>query len=255
MNLSIKQIYDFETSTNIFPTVNIKGGVCFLHWSKTHRGKTFFYNIEKKESEEIDLSKNTIIIRDKISRSIVKKINKKSEKFISEIAWSWNPFGLSSNYFDKNQECHKGNLIDCFTKKKIKRKINLSKISKNKDKINCYKVACPKAVKTGGVSYTKDQLFIMNPRQICTESYMVIDAFKKQHEAKKLLNYLSTNFVRFLVGVKKITQDITKETWSLVPYLTEQKNIIWTDEQLFKYFKITKEEQQHLMKQINKKVS
>ena len=246
----IKQIYDFETSKNIFPTVNIKGGVCFLHWSKPHKGKTFFYNIEKQESEEIDLFKNNIIIRDKVSRSIMKKIHKKSNKYISEIAWSWNPFGLSSNHFDKNQECQKGNLIDCFTKRKIKRKISLSKVNKNTDKINYYKIACPKAVKTGGVPYTQDQLFIMKPRQICTESYMVIDTFKTQNESEKLLDYLKTDFVRFLVSIKKITQDVTKDTWSLVPYLNEQKNIIWTDEKLFKHFKLTKFEQQHIKNKV-----
>jgi len=32
--------------------------------------------------------------------------------------------------------------------------------------------------------------------------------------------------VRFLVSVKKITQDITKDTWSLVPYFTAKNNIL-----------------------------
>ena len=247
----VKQIYDFKISKDIFPTVEIKGGICFLHWSKAHRGKTLFYNIEKKESAEIDLSENNIIIRDKISRSIIKKIHKKSNKYISEIAWSWNPFDLSSNYFEKNKECYRGDLIDCFTKRKIKRKINLSKINKNRDKINGYKVACPKAVKTGGVPYRAEQLFIIGPREICTETYMVIGSFKSNSEAKFFLNYLKTDFVRFLVSVKKITQDITKETWSLVPYLQKQ-NSFYSDKNLSEYFNLNKKEQDHIKEQTEK---
>ena len=248
----IKQIYDFENSKEIFPTVDIKGGVCFLHWSSKYNGKTLFYNCENNEKTMVDLSKSDIIVRDRLSRSIVEKISAKSKRYISEIAWSWNPFGLSSNYFDKHPECKTGVLIDCFTKRKIKMKIKKSKIDKNRDKVSIYKVACPKAVKTGGVPYRENQIFIMNPKQICTESYMVIDTFKSQNDAKKFLNYLTTNFVRFLVSVKKITQDITKDTWSLVPDLSAKKDEIWTDEKLFKYFNLTEEEQKHIMERVKK---
>lgn len=248
----IKQIYDFENSKEVFPTVDIKGGVCFLHWSSTFNGKTLFYNYENNEKTTVDLSKSDIIIRDRLSRSIVEKINKKSKGYISEIAWSWNPFGLSSNYFNKYSECKTGDLIDCFTKRKMKMKIKKSKIHKNRDKMNTYKVTCPKAVKTGGVPYGENQIFIMNPKQICTESYMVIDTFKSQKEAEKFLNYLKTNFVRFLVSVKKITQDITKDTWSLVPNLSMDKDEIWTDEKLFKYFHLTEDEQKHITERVKK---
>ena len=247
----IKQIYDFEKSEHIFPTVEIKGGVCYLHWSENHRGKTIFYNLEKMQKDELDLSRNRIIIRDKSSRSIVRKINRKTKKYISEVAWSWNPFDLPSNYFEKNIECKKGDLIECFTKRKIKKNFDLLKVKKNKDKVNDYKIACPKAVKTGGMPYRKDQIFIMNPREICTETYMVINNFKSKNEARKFLSYLETDLVRFLVSVKKITQDITKETWSLVPYF-EGLNKFWTNRELFSYFNINKEEQNHIEKQIKK---
>ena len=244
----IRQIHDFEDSREIFPTVSIKGGVCFLHWSSGYDGNTLFYNRKNSEKFTMDLSKSDIIVRDRKSQSIMEKIRKKSQKYVSGTAWSWNPFGLSSNYFDKNPECMKGNLIECFTKRKIKRKVKQSKINKNIDKINTYKVVCPKAVKTGGVPYKEHQLFIISPKQVCTESYMVIDCFKSKHEAKQFLSYLSTDFVRFLVSIKKITQDITKDTWSLVPDLKKYEN--WTDKKLFNYFHLTQEEQRYIMKKV-----
>ena len=245
----IKKICDFENSKEIFPTVEIKGGVCFLHWSEYHKGKTLFYSLKNNEKSVLDLSKGNIIVRNSLSRSIVEKVHKKSSNYISEIAWSWNPFGLSSNHFDKNSECSFGDLLDCFTKRKIKKKIRTSKIIKNRDQIQLYKVVVPKAVKKGGIPYSKDQLFILNPKQICTESYMVIDTFRSKNSASKFLSYLNTNFVRFLISVKKITQDITKDTWSLVPDLSRDTHKDWTDAKVFKHFNLTKEEQEHIMNQ------
>ena len=76
----IKQICDFKNSKDVFPTVEIKGGVCFLHWSKKYNGKTLFYNYTNQEQDMIDVSKDPIIIRDKISRSIYKKNTEKMSK-------------------------------------------------------------------------------------------------------------------------------------------------------------------------------
>ena len=150
----------------------------------------------------------------------------------------------------KNLEDLNGDL-ECFTKRMKIKKIMNSKICKNINKIQTYKVAYPKAVKSGGIPYTKSQLFIMNPNQICTETYMVITNFISKSKAEIFLNYLNTDFVRFLISLKKITQDITKETWSLVPYFEEQNNH-WTDTKLFEYFDLNKKEQNYIKKQADK---
>lgn len=243
----IVSIYDFENSREVFPTVDIKGGVCFIHWDSKHNGTTSFFNVKSNEVSEIDLSQSSIIIRDSLSRSIVEKIQNRTETFVSDIAWSWNPFNISSNYFEKNNESKNGDL-QCFTKRMIIKKITKTKITKNLDQIDKYKVAYPKAVKTGGVPYSKEQLFILGKNQICSESYMIIDSFESQKSAKNLLKFLQNDLIRFLISLKKITQDITKETWSLVPYLDTSKD--WTDAKLFEHFSITKEEQEYIKSKV-----
>ncbi|RDB36863.1 MAG: hypothetical protein DCC88_02840 [Spirobacillus cienkowskii] len=60
--------------------------------------------------------------------------------------------------------------------------------------------------------------------------------------------YLQTDFVRFLVSIKKITQDMTKDTWCLVPMMDLQSNL--TDLKLYNYFNLTKEEQAHIKKKV-----
>lgn len=240
----IRQICDFENSKEVFSNVEIKGGVCFLHWDSSYKGKALFFNKKKNEKELIDLSFGSIIVRNKTSRTIMEKVYKKSNDFISDTAWSWNPFDLPSNYFDKNPESQDGDLLECFTKRRIVKKIKKSKIEKNKDKISYYKVACPKAVSSGGIPYRKDQIFIMGKNQICTETYMVIDSFASIDEAKKFLSYLQTDFSRYLLSIKKITQDITKETWSLVPNMERSKT--WTDHMLYDFFDFDETEINHI---------
>ena len=49
-----------------------------------------------------------------------------------------------------------------------------------------------------------------------------------------------TKFVRFLVGMKKMTQDLKDQTFALVPLQDFSKS--WTDEKLYKKYKLTEEE-------------
>lgn len=244
----VKQIYDFQDSKKVFPTVDIKGGVCFLHWDHSHNGNTKFCNHEDNTTIEVDISAGDMIIRDSIALGIANKVQTKSKEFISDVAWSWNPFNLPSNYFERNSEDRKGDLLQCFTKRGIVKKINKNKITKNADKLEKFKVAYPKAVSKGGIPHRPDQVFILGKNQICTETYMVIDAFSTKGQAENLLKYLQTDFVRFLVSIKKITQDMTKETWCLVPVINLSGDI--SEKEIYKQFELTKDEINYIKKKV-----
>ena len=241
----IKLIKDFETSEDIFPTVQIKGGVCFFLYSNEHKGHTNF--IKGNESSQISLRGRDFFIRDIHAHSIVEKINKKTKLFMDSIVWSWEPFGLNSNYFDKNKEDNESkNTIKCFTKDRSQRIkiISRNKIKKNAKKINEYKVVCPKAIKTGGVPPSRDQFFILKKEEICTATYNVIGSFETKKDAENLLSYVRTDFVRFLISLLKITHDMIVKTWQCVPAMNVSEK--WTDEKLFEYFKLNKEEEKYI---------
>ncbi|MCW8444193.1 Eco57I restriction-modification methylase domain-containing protein [Fluoribacter gormanii] len=236
----VKQIQDFQDSKTIFPTVDVKGGVCFIHWDSEYCGDTLFHSHDQNVTDYVDLTKGEIVVRDKPARTIVDKVKNKSLNSLSDRAWSWNPFDLASNYFEKNSEDQSKNSVDCFTKRRIIKKLNRSNIIKNAEHIDAFKVVIPKAVSKGGIPYKPDQVFILNKGQICTETYMVIDSFYNQKDALKLLNYLRSDFVRFLVSVKKITQDITKETWCLVPDISEIQST--QSDELYKFYNLDQDE-------------
>lgn len=247
----IKLIKDFEIAENIFPTVQIKGGVCFFLYSKSYNGEATFSQGNKKS--KISLQGKDFLIRDIEAYSIVDKIDKKEKTFMNSVVWSIRPFGLSSNYFDKNKEDKKTKTaVSCITKDRINKVkfIEIDKINKNRDRVFEYQVICPKAIKTGGVPPSSSQFLILNKGEICTETYNVIHSFKSKKEAERFLKYLQTDFVRFLISLLKITHDMIVKTWQCVPLL--DIDILWTDEKLFNHFKLTKFEQEHIKRKIKK---
>jgi site-specific DNA-methyltransferase (adenine-specific) len=81
---------------------------------------------------------------------------------------------------------------------------------------------------------------IAGPGTACTETYLVISRFKKEADAKRFAGYLRTRFVRFLVSLRKNTQDIYNERFQFVPDLPMDQN--WDDIKLYRKYAITKDE-------------
>ena len=78
------------------------------------------------------------------------------------------------------------------------------------------------------------------PPSACTETYIVVGTFDNENEAKNLDSFLRTRFVRFLVGLRKNTQHITKDRFAFVPNMPMDK--AWTDKKLFSHFGLTEQE-------------
>lgn len=244
---TIKTIQHFQQSKMVFPTVEIEGGICFLHYQAHYNGKMTF--IHGNQSSKVDISKHDIILDDPRAYSLVDKIKRWEGEFVSSIAWSRKPFGISTDYFKKNQSLapkHKKS-VPCFSNRRQIQYANIDDVTKNKDKIDEWQVAVPKAY--GGSRFLPNHQFFIIPKgHITTETYTVIGSFKFKNEADNFLKYLKTSFSRFFLGLRKVTQDIPKNRWSWVPLLDQRKE--WTDEMLFKKFKISKKEQKYIEKKL-----
>ncbi len=251
----LKKITYFENSSFVFPTVDIRGGVCFLYWDKNHKGETIIDN--GNQTEETDLSKWDIIVPHTEAYSILNKVLKKGNTFVSEVVWPRKPFGLPGNYFSRNQlnYSESDQPVECLSVGKIINKIPRRLIPTNTDKINEYQVAFPEA--SGGGKGKRDQIlprskhfFILERGQISTETYSVAHSFTNKKEAENFLFFLRTNFARFLLGLRKPTQHTKRETFAWIPLLNTKQ--LWTDEGLFKYFNINLEEQKYIVEQVEK---
>ena len=69
---------------------------------------------------------------------------------------------------------------------------------------------------------------------------MVVGRFATKKEATQLSVYLKSRFFRFLVSLRKYTQDIYSERFQFVPDLPIDRD--WTDKMLYEKFKLTIDE-------------
>ena len=246
---TVKEIKYFDNASKVFPTVDINGGVCFLHVDKEYTGAA--YLTDEKHSEVIDLSEFDVIPDDPKSFSIIRKVKKKwTGQYVGDKAWSSKPFGLRTNYFDINPDLGKSSSkgIPCLSKGKVIKYAAKKDVTKNEKYIDSWKVCAPKAA--GGSKGSRrstiplNQIFLIDKGTITTETYNVIDVFKTKSEAENFITYLKTDFSRYLVGLRKITQDLPPDRWNWVPYLDFKK--VWTDEELCKLFGISKDERKNM---------
>lgn len=115
-------------------------------------------------------------------------------------------------------------------------------ITKNPQWINEYKVLEAKAYgERGDFPYlVLGKPFISEPNTCCTETYIVIGPWKSKNECESVMSYIKTKFFRFLVLLKKNTQDATSKVYSLVPL--QDFSHPWTDEMLYKKYGLTEDE-------------
>ena len=81
---------------------------------------------------------------------------------------------------------------------------------------------------------------IGEPNSCCSETYIVIGPFKDKQTTENVKRYIATRFFRFMVFLKKITQDATSRVYELVPMQDFSK--AWTDAELYAKYGLTDEE-------------
>ncbi|WP_413569034.1 Eco57I restriction-modification methylase domain-containing protein [Bdellovibrio sp. HCB117] len=252
----VKSITYFENSKNVFPTVNIDGGVCYLNLDKFHNDiPLFFDGLSPDVGSKLDLTGLDIIPDDPKAIPILKKVRSKwTGKFISDKSIKGRAFGPRTFYFKRNRAENKpfAGSIGCIGTGKVKKYIDRSAVTSNQDKIDHYKICVP-VVYGGRVGDQKTTLpphaiWIAEAGTVVTETYMVVYSSKNKKEVERVATYLRSDFSRYLFGLRKLTASISWEKWLWVPLL--EMNRDWSDEDLFDFFNFTKEERSHIKRKV-----
>src|SRR5262249_39643598 len=61
--------------------------------------------------------------------------------------------------------------------------------------------------------------FLLDPGTICTETYLVVGAFADQEEAENYRGYVASKFFRFMLWLRKGTQNLSAGMFAWVPDL------------------------------------
>lgn len=242
----IKYLVDFPDSRDCFPGVDIAGGVCYFLWDQSFNGLCSYTSNSKTGTSyrKRKLDEYAVFIRDNISIDIINKV--KAPKYISELVYSSNPFGFRSYFKGKENPNGLEDPISILTSKGLKY-VDKKEVSNNVDLVDRWKVVLSKASAEHAGQTDKDgrkrvfsRVEVLKPNEICSETYLLIGAFKKKKEAENLLGYVKTNFFRFLVSTVLLTQNIAKDKFCFVP--TQNFEESWTDEKLYKKYGVTDEE-------------
>ena len=249
----IRVLHDFFSAREVFPGVEIKGGVCYFLWDRDNPGLCKVISHEEgkvvSEMERPLLEEGVdIFIRYNEAIPILKKVLAKKEKSFSEVVSSGKPFGLRGFFSDFKDKPFK-NSVKIYANQKIGY-IRRDQVLKNQVWINKIKIFVPKAWGVGNLSKDRIKPFIVEPNTCCTETYLVIGPFDKKETAKNVISYMNTKFFHLLISFTKISQDTWKRGYAYVPLqdFTSNSDIDWSksipeiDKQLYKKYGLTKEE-------------
>jgi len=243
----LRVLTDYPDSGDAFPGVQIKGGVCYFLWDAEHKGTCDVTRVASGEEHlqhNRQLGEFDILVRDERALRILRKILAMKEPSVVELVSGDTPFGIATNFADWTERADSGK-IALHLIHRSKRTIGYVKrasIRKNVDKIDSWKVLVPKAY-GAGEAFPHQILgkgIVSPPPSACTQSYLVVAPFQTEREALSFASYYRTRLFRFLVSLRKITQDALRSTYKWVPQQSWDR--MWTDEVLNEKYGITTDE-------------
>ncbi len=253
----LSRVIDYPDSNQIFPGVEVKGGICYFLWDSKHDSKCEVTTIRGENvygPVKRQLDKFDILVRDSLSVVILDKVLEKDEESITSILSVDKEFGWTSNFnaFEKKKVDGYVPLHYITKGKRLIGWINRNEITKSSHLIDTYKVLIPQAGSNGGKRIPDIVLgkpLIADNPSVCTQSYLFFYVNSKA-ESINIERYLKSKFLRFLVSLRKITQHATRSTYTWVPLqdLTANSDIDWNrpipeiDRQLYKKYGLTQEE-------------
>ncbi len=252
----IRQIEDFPDSSDVFPGVQIKGGICYFLWNRDNRGEVKVATHDKgrtistatrpllepgsdvfiRYNEAIPVLKKVIAVEANGDfSSLIPPLGKR----FSDLVSVRRPFNLESTF--KGRSTRKDGDIEVFrvggtdyaSPRQIADPLNI---------IDKWKVFIP-FLASGSDSFPHPILgapFVGKPGTGCTETYLVIGPFRTKKECLNVIAYIKTRFFRFVVLQKKPSQNATRKVYDFVPM--QDFSVTWTDEKLYEKYSITKDE-------------
>lgn len=264
-NKIIKMV-DFDDASVCFPGVEIKGGVNYFLMSKNYNGKCDyeFHDSEgnvQKRYDYLDSLNCGIVVRDVKATDIIRKIQKvEGENYLNNEETSFSGLVSPKDYFTNKQkltsswaaykkEKDENHTVKYYLNKNIHKMdyawISVNDIPKNLSAVPLNKVYIPAAGGSGNDQIVLGKPFVGDANSVCSQTYLVIGYDSKKHNLTKeqcenIVEYIKTKFFRYLVSIKKKTQNGPRMVYQFVPMQDFSRK--WTDEDLYKKYELTSEE-------------
>lgn len=258
-------IRDFYDSTECFKEVELKGGVNYFLYSNSYSGECNYVLHQAGKTYNNKGLLNAlgigIVVRDPQASNVLKKIiDVEGDSYNEERSFS--KLVGPQHFFDKDGKLTtrwKGYSLDKDKDYSIKYYLNKQvesqgyawikeiDVPKNEEVVSYHKVFLSKAFNGGDAIPHQiiGRAFYGEPGSLCSQTYLVIGWNQKQKkltetECKNIISYMNTRFFRYLVFIKKKTQDNPTSVFQYVPIQNWSEP--WTDAKLYRKYNLTKDE-------------
>ena len=239
----ISKLVDYSNSLDVFPNVDVAGGVCYFVWKEAYNGKCKYTNYRngKATTAYRDLNEFQTFIRYPVASEIVKKVKEDGELTLDKVVSSRKPFGLATTA----KPMKTGDITLRYNGGRGPYKS--TEIRVGTEMIDQWKIIISRLTAEHAGQPAKDGKYrvlstmeLLKPGEICSETYLVAGAFDSKEEATNYMDYLKTQFVRFLILQIAMTQQLSKASFAFVPCQDFTRK--WTDKQLFEKYDLSSEE-------------
>ncbi len=260
----LKVLFYETKSSNIFPNTDIKGGIAITYRDQqknpgpigTFSAFTELNGIAKKAkptTDEYSLMK-IIFLQNRYNLEALLKEHPECKPEISSDGADRrlrnNAFDRVSLFTEEKQHEDDIKIIGLISNKRVWRYLPKKYFDMLHENILKYKVIVPAANGSGALGEVLSTPLIGTPLIGYTQTFISIGAFETRNEAENCMKYIKSKFCRTMLGILKITQTNSRETWKLVPIqdFTDNSDIDWSktipeiDKQLYKKYNLSEEE-------------
>lgn len=261
-DIHLSELHDCLAPEYIFPSTNIRGGVCYFLWDKSYDNEKNLLRVVTHDGADViadtmrplKIEGTDIFIRFNEAISILKKVQALMTESLADWISPRRPFGIESAFSKSKEFMSSSNStheIECLGKGFQIGFIRKQDVVSHQEWIDKWKVFMPRANNIG-TELNDDNLntYVGKPNMVCTEAYIAvgIDKVSDANSCVNLSIYMKTKFARFMHSLAKASQDATSKTFIFVPALDFSKR--WTDEDLYVYFGLSSEEIDFIEKMI-----
>jgi len=256
----IRKLVDYPDSRQVFPSVDVAGGICYFIWDRDSPGDCrvveFDHGLESSEAPRPLLEPGAeVFIRSNRALSILRKVmavetgseslalpdKKRFERQVS----SQKPFGLRTFFRGKATKSSEQDVLvlqsggRAWTSK--------AEVTAGAELIDKWKVFTSKSssehagqVDKNGQRRVLSLSGVIPPGSVVTETYILLGAYDTEQEARNCFTYVVTRFFRFLIAVRSSAQDIARSAYSFVP--VQDFSRAWKDQDLYGKYGLTGDE-------------
>lgn len=265
-DVHLKVLYYEPDSSKVFSNTDIKGGVAITYRDSNAEfgaiGSFTPYNELNDILHRVKNHKSFVSIEKIVITSFAYHYTDRLHEDYPDAASrlsKGHAYDLKSNAFDRLSDVYQDekpddghDYIRIFGRQNNERTYKFIRRDyvNNVANLDKYKLFMPKANGTGAFGEVLTLPEISEPGVGATESFVSIGLFDTAEECGNLLKYIKSRFMRAMLGVVKITQDLTPSKWKYVPLqdFTAHSDIDWSksvaeiDQQLYRKYDLTADE-------------